>query len=194
MEVYKKYGEEGLCYYILHHYLDKIESIVKGRTYRVIFKYLSLPLKDRFSYLPNEVREGLRDEVSTLSFIARDRYFYYSSAPHMNSMEESYYTRYSFYRKYVDEGYSKQTARKKAEARIAVISSCRDVDISDFPQLEDQVLLVRSKLMRDLERVLCIMFSVDKERWLEWWGEQWHSYVMDALRCENYLKDTGKTQ
>jgi hypothetical protein len=29
-EVYNKYGENDLCYYILHHYLDKIASIIKG--------------------------------------------------------------------------------------------------------------------------------------------------------------------
>lgn len=30
-DVLNKYGEKGLCYYVLHHYLDKIENIVLGQ-------------------------------------------------------------------------------------------------------------------------------------------------------------------
>jgi hypothetical protein len=30
-DVLNKYGEKGLCYYVLHHYLDKIENIILGQ-------------------------------------------------------------------------------------------------------------------------------------------------------------------
>jgi len=190
IEVFRKHGEKGLCYYILHHYLDKIETLIRARSYRVFLKYQSLPVQERFKYLPYEVRLGLNDEVSTLSYIANQWRLFYRSNPNVDPLVE----RHFIYREYVGRGYSKKAARKKAEWKVAVIRNCRDVDFSRIPQLERQALLVRLELDSKMDKVLCIMFTADREKWFNYWGEQYYSYITEALKCRDRLKDLENIQ
>ena len=206
-EIYNRHGEKGLCYYILHNYLDKIESIVRGRSIRLFSstRYAGIPLKERFKHLPTEVRKGLLDEVSTLSYIdgiwdpirtlgsniywlkeaigeARDPYAYLVI------------TRYFYYKEYTKRGYSKHTAKKKAEGMARVFMSCVDQDYLNLPLLRHQVRSVRLKLLDDLERVLCIMFEVDRKKWIEWWGEELHDHILNIMVCKDRLKDVKGLQ
>jgi hypothetical protein len=63
--IYKKYGEKGISYFALHHYLDKLTSVMRGRMTKLLFRGSNLDeIKRRFVY---EVHEGLLNEVSVLS-------------------------------------------------------------------------------------------------------------------------------
>jgi len=205
-KVYSKYGEQGLCYYVLHHYLDKIDSLIKGRCMKLFSRpeYANLPLGERFKYLSREVREGLLDEVSTLSYIDEGwgwpRSLTTSNAflslqgmlrilsdPSLNPVIR----RYFIYREYVDKGYSKRTAKEKAEARLAVIDSCLDYEHPDLHKLRLQVRRVRSSLVNNLEKVICIMFSMDRRRWLHWLGAEYYDCAVEALNCGKYLEEVN---
>ncbi len=204
-EIRNKYGENGLCYYVLHHYLDKIVSIIRCRFTRILLKYGRLPLEERFKYLPIEVKEGLLDEVSTLSSIDKNWQWPYSSiiskiisnkslslldiAQLISDSDVHPAIRYPIYREYVNKGYSKKTAKKKAEARLRITKSCFDYDFSDFPELKLQVRNVRSNLIHNLEKVICIIFSIDRKDWLKWFGKDYYNRIVNALNCSNYLKE-----
>jgi hypothetical protein len=54
--IYKKYGEKGICYFALHHYLDKLVSIMEGRITKLHYRARS-SLEERLTRLIDEVRE-----------------------------------------------------------------------------------------------------------------------------------------
>jgi hypothetical protein len=73
--IYKKYGEKGICYFALHHYLDKLVSIIEGRITKLHYRARS-SLEERLTRLIDEVREGFFDEVSVFSVIFHDELLY----------------------------------------------------------------------------------------------------------------------
>jgi hypothetical protein len=193
-EVYNKYGENGLCYYILHHYLDKIASIIKGRFGRILTQYLRLPVEERFRYYPQEVKKGLLDEVSTLSYLADESStnLYLEVSRVLQETLGLSAERYIKYREYVNKGYAKKTAKKKAEARLEIASSCADVYIYrgikkliDISVLAKQILHVRTALLTNTEKIVCIMLTIDNEYWLEWFGRDYYNKIASAFSCLN---------
>jgi hypothetical protein len=193
-EVYNKYGENGLCYYILHHYLDKLASIIKGRFYRILMQYRYLPVEERFRYYPQEVRQGLLDEVSTLSYLAdkSSTNLYLEVSRALQETPGSLVERYIKYREYVNKGYAKKTAKKKAEARLEIASSCADAHIYrgikkliDISVLAKQILHVRTALLTNTEKIVYIVLTIDSEYWLEWFGRDYYNKVISAFNCLN---------
>ena len=68
--VYSRFGEGGLCYYVLHQYLDKLPNILRGRLLHVLGLHSyrdSRMIKEEFiPKLRSELAEGLKTEVSAL--------------------------------------------------------------------------------------------------------------------------------
>jgi len=194
--VYGKYGESGLCYYILHHYLDKLASIIKGRFYRILMRYRHLPVEERFKYYQQEVRRGLLDEVSTLSYLVDGSSIgsYSETSSTFREYSGSIVERYMMYKEYVNKGYSKKTAKKKAEASLDVASSCEDAFTYIYEEIEEPIDMsilikltrhVRSALLTNMEKITCIMLTIDDKYWLDWFGVDYYGKIADAFNCSN---------
>ena len=142
--IYKKYGEKGICYFALHHYLDKLVSIMKGK----IEVKIALPYEDLEKYLKNlisDIRTGLSNEISVLSLLTI----------HEQLLDDPRLQKYKFYKKYprlkedsellkvliendIDEiirdyslifrraGYSRRDAKRKASLLFEIASECGD--------------------------------------------------------------------
>jgi len=101
--IYKKYGEKGICYFALHHYLDKLVSIMKGKievkiasSFPLSFLHsreILLPYEDLEKYLKNlinDIRTGLSNEISVLSLLTI----------HEQLLDDPRLQKYKFYKKY----------------------------------------------------------------------------------------------
>jgi hypothetical protein len=174
------YGDDGLCYFILHHYLDKIVSIMKGRFVR-LFVERRLTSKD----LVNEIRSGLDDEVSIFSVIRS--YLY--------SMPDYYMTRSLRYHM-LEKGYSKQTARRKAKMIFEIASECRETlneTSRDWEQnvkmlnllekIRDKIYLVHVRMKMNMNQIICILLTKEEDYWKEYYGEDIYNNIIQSLDC-----------
>ncbi len=192
-KVYEDHGGGGICYYILHHYLDKIESVIRGRVDRLFLnlKY-GKTIEERLKHLSSEVRKGLENEVSSLSIISEHWFEYILSR---DVVEGDFLKRYYIRNELLKRGYSESAARRKAENIIKILAemskNCSDYDsLMKLRSVGNLAMYVRGCLIRNLEKVLCIMFNVDRKKWLKYWGEKYYNHLInDVLCCENCLRD-----
>ena len=105
--------------------------------------------------------------------------------------------RYMMYKEYVSKGYTKKTAKKKAEARLDVASSCEDAFTRIYEEIEEpvdisilikQTRYVRSALLTNIEKITCIMLTIDDKYWLDWFGKYYYEKITDAFKCSNQQK------
>jgi len=174
------YGDDGLCYFILHHYIDKIVSIMKGRFIRLFVKR-RLTSKD----LVNEIRSGLDDEVSVFSVIRR---YLYSMPDYYMTMSLRYHM--------MEKGYSKQTARRKARMIFEIASECREtlnVASRDWEQnvkmlnllekIRDKIYLVHVRMKMNMNQIICILLTKEEDYWKEYYGEDIYNNIIQGLNC-----------
>jgi hypothetical protein len=76
------------------------------------------------------------------------------------------------YKEYVNKGYTKKTAKKKAEASLDVVSSCEDAFTYIYEEIEELIDMsilikltryVRSALLTNIEKIICIMLTIDNK-------------------------------
>jgi len=173
-----------MCYFVLHHYLDKIVSIMKGRFIRL---FVSRPLMPKD--LINEIRSGLDDEVSVFSVIRS----YLYSMPY--SMPD-YYMTMSLRYHMMEKGYSKQTARKKAKMIFKIASECRETlnetgrdweqnvkMLNLLEKIRDEIYLVHVKMKLNMNQIICILLTKEEDYWKEYYGENIYNNVIQGLNC-----------
>jgi hypothetical protein len=174
------YGDDGLCYFILHHYLDKIVSIMKGRFVR-LFVERRLTSKD----LVNEIRSGLDDEVSIFSVI---RSYLYSMPDYCMTRSLRYHM--------LEKGYSKQTARKKARMIFEIASECRETlneasrdweqhvkMLNLLEKIRDKIYLVHVRMKMNMNQIICILLTKEEDYWKEYYGEDIYNNIIQGLNC-----------
>jgi len=183
--VLEAYGEKGICYLVLHHYLDKLVSILKGR-------YIRLHLKRDFSRksIINEIRSGFMDEISAFSFLTRYRYFT------DNPLLLRFHYRYMF----IAKGYSKGTARRKANRLSEIAIECKEVleemqnvMMKDWEQgrrlaileeiIIDNVRDVSSEIFFNIDKILCIILTEERHEWENQAGKDIYNSITQSLEC-----------
>jgi hypothetical protein len=84
------------------------------------------------------------------------------------------------YKEYVNKCYTKKTAKKKAEASLDVASSCEDAFTYIYEEIEELIDMsilikltryVRSALLTNIEKIICIMLTIDNKYWLTGLGK-----------------------
>jgi hypothetical protein len=178
------YGDDGLCYFILHHYLDKIVSIMKGRFVRLFVKRRLTPKE-----LINEIRSGLDDEVSVFSVIRSYLYSMPYSTP-------DYYMTRSLRYHMLEKGYSKQTARKKARMIFEIASECRETlneasrdweqhvkMLNLLEKIRDKIYLVHVRMKMNMNQIICILLTKEEDYWKEYYGEDIYNNIIQGLNC-----------
>lgn len=183
--IYEKYGDKGLCYLALHHYLDKLVSVMRGRIVKLMYG-------QRFDLLVREVAMGLWDEVSTLSVLTSHEHLLY--LPEDQLTAQAY-----FYRRTLQGGYTKQTARRKADLLEELARKCRE-DLasiggpswwSDFEfrsfleRIRKGITSARAGVggFGSLKKIMCILLAEDKQYWIRQLGQQLYDKVIASLNC-----------
>gem|GEM_PF-3445252 len=174
------YGDDGLCYFVLHHYLDKIVSIMKGRFVRLFVKRRLTP-KD----LINEIRSGLDDEVSVFSVIRR---YLYSMPDYYMTMSLRYHM--------MEKGYSKQTARRKAKMIFEIASECRETlneasrdweknveMLNLLEKIRNKIYFVITRIESNMNQIICILLTKEENYWKEYYGEDIYNNIIQGLNC-----------
>jgi len=183
--VLEAYGEKGICYLVLHHYLDKLVSILRGR-------YIRLHLKRDFSRksIINEIESGFMDEISVFSFLTRYRYF----------TDNPLLWRFYYRNTLIAEGYSKGTARRKANMLLDIAIECKEVldemqnvMMKDWEQGRRLVILeeiitnnvkkVPYKILDNIEKILCIILTEERHKWENWAGKDIYNSITQSLEC-----------
>jgi hypothetical protein len=183
--VLEAYGEKGICYLVLHHYLDKLVSILKGR-------YIRLHLKRDFSRksIINEIESGFMDEISVFSFLTRHRHF----------ADNPLLLRFHYRNMFIDKGYSKGTARRKANMLLDIAIECKEVldemwneTMNDRKQrrrlvileeiIIDNVKKVRYKMLDNIEKILCIILTEERHEWENRAGKDIYNSITQSLEC-----------
>jgi hypothetical protein len=183
--VLEAYGEKGICYLVLHHYLDKLVSILRGR-------YIRLHLKRDFSRksIINEIKSGFMDEISVFSFLTRHRHF----------TDNPLLWRFHYRNMFIAEGYSKGTARRKANMLLDIAIECKEVldemwneMMKDWEQgqrlailekiIMDNVNHVTSEIRINIEKILCIILTEERHEWENWAGKDIYNSITQNLEC-----------
>jgi hypothetical protein len=183
--VLEAYGEKGICYLVLHHYLDKLVSILRGR-------YIRLHLKRDFSRksIVSEIRSGFMDEISVFSFLTRYRYF----------MDNPLLWRFYYRNTLIAEGYSKGTARRKANMLSDIAIECKEV-LEEMQNemmknreqgrrlaileeiIIDNVNHVTSEIFFNIEKILCIILTEERHEWENNVGKDIYNSITKNLEC-----------
>jgi hypothetical protein len=48
---------------------------------------------------------------------------------------------------------------------------------------------VRSALLTNIEKIICIMLTIDNKYWLDWFGKDYYEKIADAFKCSNQQKN-----
>jgi len=95
--LYSRFRDKGVCYYILHHYLDKFPKVFAGQLlYRSGFWLLNdIRLVDEFiSNMHSRLKEGFNKEVSTISvltaIVEHDVRSFYDAVKYTNLLFDKY--------------------------------------------------------------------------------------------------------
>ena len=148
--VYNAYGYEGVCYYILHHYLDKVMSILRGmdsKLQRVIIHGEADigKIRDLFRVLLNM-------EASVL-FIFRHWNRIRENLENASILIDNILKSYSLKAPYGK--LTRNTLRRKRNLIIAILESCRDV----WDEL-DEVARIVNRVQHHVMEWICMNFDI----------------------------------
>jgi predicted DNA-binding ribbon-helix-helix protein len=194
-EVLRKYGEQGVCYYILHHYLDKLEDIILGG---ILHQYsqvkeeesgFDIATRTLMLQLKEAVRTGLDAEVSALKALElivdkgfRDPFTDYCS---LLTYEMKLFREYK----------SRTRTRKSANLEalwytcLKTLESQQDWDIAKL--IATIARTVREKIVMNAEWVWCTIMKYDYLRLARSnkFGVNLIRHMMKTLNCDNVLKN-----
>ena len=186
--IYEKYGSKGICYLALHHYLDKLSSIIKGRTIRLLIFQILYRKTFSVNKLINEIRVGLNDEISVLSLLTTHESLLYTYDP---------YTRIFYHRRtLIEKGYSKATARRKTNLLFEIVTECRNTieRMKEIYGSDYEVMMFVDTIKQGVERaylgvlfnlnkILCILLAEEKDYWVRFFGRETYNSIITTLNC-----------
>jgi hypothetical protein len=177
-QVLSRYGDKGLCYSVLHHYLDKFMNIVFGRVWHYgKIKALMDPVsvtKQVFEHLEVAVRRGFEDEISVFKALEVTVHRFGTRLEDLRhrldgGVQENIIEHRAM--EYFESlGYSKSTAKKKARQFIEILKNCLTAlqslspdDVELLRKVTDVARDVRCKIANNAKWILCTMTQLDPE-------------------------------
>jgi len=176
--VLSRYGDKGLCYLVLHHYLDKFMNIVFGSIWHYDkIKALMDPVsvtRQVFEYLEVAVRRGFENEISVFKALEVAVHRFGARLEELRHMlgggVQEDLIEYRVREYFESLGYAKSTAKKKARLLIGILKNC----LADLQSLEpgDTEMLkkvakiaeeLREKIATNAKWILCIATQLDQE-------------------------------
>jgi len=198
--VLNKYGENGLCYYVLHHYLDKIENIVLGQILSQWSKrykdeddeYIrqrkfdgyedgfDKAVKDVMNNLKDFIRIGFESEISTFKAI---EIIVLENVKNPWDLIR--------YRSHMINRYTSRTKSRKIGNLMYLWADCLQVieeqngiDIAET--IASMSRYVREKIVENAEKIWCTILRYDYNRLAH--GKKFGSDItllmMKTLRCD----------
>jgi hypothetical protein len=158
--VYFRFGDKGLCYYALHHYLDKFSNILRGQ----ILQTLSLNLSSdpewiKHEFLPRPehyVEEGYKMGVSVFTVLET------VAEGNVKSFEDliKYTLRL--------DGYNRSTRRRKRKLLIHTWEDCKSMLTPERAQLTKLIMLksreVRRSIAQNAKWIICTLMEYEPKK------------------------------
>jgi hypothetical protein len=180
-----KHGERGLCYYVLHHYLDKVENIVFGQILsQWSRKHLDeedgfeKAFKDVVGNLGDFMRAGLESEVSTLRVV--EIMVLEGVKDYWDLIE------YGFA---LADRYTSRTRSRKVRILSRLWMDClpavkREADVAAI--LASTSRHVRERIAENAEKIWCTILRYDFGRLIlgAKFGRDRVLYMMETLQCD----------
>jgi hypothetical protein len=179
-----KHGERGLCYYVLHHYLDKVENIVFGQILSQWSKKhldeddgFEKAFKDVVGNLRDFVRAGLESEVSTLRAV---------EVIVLEGVKDFWgFVDYAFA---LTDRYASRTRSRKVHGLLRLWMDClpaveREADLAAI--LASTSRHVRERIAENAEKIWCTILRHDFGRLAlgARFGRDRVLYMMETLQC-----------
>jgi hypothetical protein len=187
--VFGKLGDKGLCYYILHHYLDKFIDILVGQILSLYSKYkdrenaFDLVYDELISSFNEIVRRGYETEASTFKALELilDKGF-------KDTYEDVWKALINVLDLNAD--YKSSTRSTKSAIIIATWRNCLDNLVTEDDwrlarQIVDESKRVREKLVENSREVICILL---KHRTIDPYLRKRFSKLFDEKRMWMMLK------
>jgi len=191
--VLEKFGDKGLCYYILHHYLDKFINILVGQVLSLYSKYkdrenaFDLVCGELVSSFNEMVRRGFEREVSAFRALELilDKGF-----------KDAYRDAWNVLTHVLKLGadYKSVTRSAKSAVMVAVWKNCLDSLVTEDDwrlarRIVEESKRVREKLVEDSREVMCILLkhrTIDpylRRRFSKHFDEKRVWVMLKALNC-----------
>jgi hypothetical protein len=187
--VLEKFGDKGLCYYILHHYLDKFIDILVGQILSLYSKYkdrenaFDLVYDELISSFNEIVRRGFEREASTFKALELilDKGF-------KDAYKDAW--RALIYVLDLSADYKSSTRSTKSAVMVAIWKNCLDSLVTEdnwrlARRIVDESKRVRERLIEDSREVMCILL---KHRTIDPYLRKRFSKLFDEKRVWMMLK------
>jgi len=187
--VLNKFGEKGLCYYILHHYLDKFINVFVGQILNLYSKYkdrknaFDLVYGELISSFNEIIRRGYEREASTFKALELilDKGF-------KDAYEDAWEALINV--RDLNTDYKSGTRSTKSAIMVAIWRNCLDSLVTEDDwrlarQIVDESKRVREKLVEDSREVMCILL---KHRTIDPYLRKRFSKLFDEKRVWMMLK------
>jgi hypothetical protein len=180
-----KHGKRGLCYYVLHHYLDKVENIVFGQILsQWSRKHLDedggfeRAFKDVVGNLGDFIRAGLESEVSTLRAV---------EIMVLEGVKDYWdFIEYGFA---LADRYTSRTRSRKVRSLSRLWMDClpaveREAEVAAI--LASTSRHVRERIAENAEKIWCTILRYDFGRLAlgAKFGRDRVLYMMETLQCD----------
>ena len=170
--VYSKFGDKGLCYYVLHHYLDKFMNILRGQILHTLgFDLSSDPEWIRSEFLPRleyYVGEGYEMEVSVFTVLEA------IVEGNVKSLEDliKYILRF--------DRYDRSTRHRKRRLFREIWSDCMNSLSPERMQLAKLIVLksreVRRSIAQNARWIICTLMEYEPKKF------KTTPHLLDVLR------------
>jgi hypothetical protein len=158
--IYSRFGDKGLCYYVLHHYLDKFINILRGQILHTLGLSLSSdPEWIRSEFLPRleyYVGEGYEMEVSVFTVLEA------IVEGNVKSLEDliKYILRF--------DRYDRSTRHRKRRLFREIWSDCMNSLSPERMQLAKLIVLksreVRRNVVQYAKWIICTLMRYEPEK------------------------------
>jgi len=171
--IHSRFGDKGLCYYILHHYLDKLPNILRGQLlHRLGHSHCNDPELIISEFLPRleiYMKEGYEAEVSVFSVLetivekgAKD---YDSLYKHLPRELDNYY---------------RNTRHRKRRLFREIWSDCMNSLSPERMQLAKLIVLksreVRRSIAQNAKWIICTLMKYEPKKF------KTTPHLLDVLR------------
>jgi len=191
-EVLSRFGEPGLCYYVLHHYLDKLWNMIRGQLLHLYSQTkdrgdfdvaFDAAIRELVSHFKEVIREGFETEVSVfkaLELIVDKGFKDLSNYLELEKYEMELFSRYK-----------SRTRRDKEVALEALWYMCletlksqQDWELAKY--IVETAKHVKEKIIENAERVWCILMRHQYQKFLKELEAKTLWFIMKSLNCIEY--------
>jgi hypothetical protein len=186
-DVLDKHGEKGLCYYVLHHYLDKIENIIFGQILSQWSKKhldeddgFEKAFKDVVNNLRDFIRMGLESEISTLKVV---------EIMVLKNIKD-FWDLVEYGSALIDK-YTSRTRNRKIRNlahlwRDCILTVKGEMDIAEI--IASTSFHVREKIVENAEKIWCAILRYDYSRLAlgAKFGRDRILFMMKTLQCYKF--------